>query len=158
MATRSIIAEVSGKGWNGRYCHWDGHPMTKVNQLLLLVARDGLETVKKTIIHDNYSWSSINPFAKREEDSQWKFVEGYGCAHNDLPPDQQYLFTESDTDFAWAEYLYVLGEKGLQVWEFEQDEDGLWSWRTSSDAYHPYLDNELLEMFRTMEQMRLSIS
>lgn len=158
MATRSIIAEVSGKGWDGRYCHWDGHPSTKVNQLLLLVARDGLETVKKTIIHDNHSWSSINPFSKPDEDSQWKFVEGYGFAHNDLTPDQQHLFTESDTDFAWAEYLYVLGSTGIQVWHAETDEDGGTSWNTSNDGYYAYLDDELLEMFRTMEQMRLSIS
>jgi hypothetical protein len=138
MATRSIIAEVSAKGWQGRYCHWDGHPGTKLDQLLLLVARDGLQTVTQTIIHDNYSWSSIDPFSKAEEDSQWKFVEGYGYAHNDIEEPRRYMFTEADTDFAWAEYLYVLGVRGIQVWTASTDVDGVETWVTSEDHFHPY--------------------
>ena len=60
MATRSIVAEVTPTGWRGRYCHWDGHPATKVDQLLLLVARDGVETVTRTLVQDHYSWSVIH--------------------------------------------------------------------------------------------------
>lgn len=158
MATRSIIAEVTNTGWRGRYCHWDGHPATKINQLLLLVARDGLHTVKQTIIHEHYSWSSINPFQTDDEDRQFEFVPGYGYAHNDLRPDQQHLFTESDTDFAWAEYLYVFGGSGIQVWHSETEEDDVVSWHTADVCYHTYLNEGLLDMFRTMEQARLSIS
>jgi hypothetical protein len=137
MATRSIIAEVSEKGWQGRYCHWDGHPGTKLDQLLLLVARDGLQTVTQTIIHDNYSWSSIDPFQK-EDGSQWKFVEGYGYAHNDIEEPRRYMFTEADTEFAWAEYLYVLGVSGIQVWTASTEADGVDTWVTSEDDFHPY--------------------
>jgi hypothetical protein len=154
VATRSIVAEVSAAGWRGRYCHWDGHPATKVDQLLLLVARDGVETVTRTLIHDNYSWSSIDPFTKQKDDEQWKFVEGYGYAHNDLEENQQAMFTEADTEFAWAEYLYVLGAKGLQVWTAETDTDGVETWVTSEDAFYEYLTGKALDVFATMEKMR----
>lgn len=154
MATRSIVAEVSGTGWRGRYCHWDGHPATKVNQLLLLVARDGVETVTHTLIHDNYSWSSIDPFTKQKDDEQWKFVEGYGYAHNDLEENQQFMFTEADTTFAWAEYLYVFGDTGLQVWTAETDTDGVETWTTSENEFYEYLTGKALEVFATMEKMR----
>ncbi len=156
MATRSIIAEVSEKGWQGRYCHWDGHPGTKVDQLLLLVARDGLQTVTKTIIHDNYSWSSIDPFTEQKDSEQWKFVEGYGYAHNDLAENERYMFTEADKEFAWAEYLYVLGVRGIQVWRAETDDDGVETWVTSQDDFFPYPPPELVEVLGTLEEMRHS--
>ena len=149
MSTRSIIAEVSESGWQGCYVHWDGNPGTKLDQLLFLVARDGLQTVTKTIIHDNYSWSSINPFEKAGEDSQWKFVEGYGYAHNDIRKDEQYMFTQADTDFAWTEYLYVLGVRGIQVWTASTDVDGVETWVTSEDDFYPYVPASLLEAFGT---------
>ena len=147
MATRSIIAEVSESGWQGRYVHWDGHPKTKLDQLLLLVARDGLQTVTKTIIHDNYSWSSIDPFTQEKDSEQWKFVEGYGYAHNDIEEPRQYMFTEKDTEFAWAEYLYVLGLRGIQVWTASTDVDGVETWVTSDDEFYPYVPALLLQAF-----------
>ena len=61
MATRCIIAEPHGDGWRGRYSHWDGYPSAKLPELFALVKRDGVETVRKVLLHDNYSWSSIDP-------------------------------------------------------------------------------------------------
>jgi hypothetical protein len=48
------------------------------------------------------------------------------------------MFTEADTDFAWAEYLYVLGVRGIQVWTASTDVDGVETWVTSEDNFHPY--------------------
>lgn len=155
MATRSIVAEVTPTGWRGRYCHWDGHPATKVDQLLLLVARDGVETVTRTLIQDHYSWSVIDPFTIYETDAVGKWVEGYGWAHNDIEEDEaaKYTFTHEDTDFAWTEYLYVFGEKGLQVWTAEKNGDAN-TWTTDKDSFHPYLDGTVLEGIAFVEKVR----
>lgn len=133
MATRCIIAEPHGDGWRGRYSHWDGYPSAKLPELFALVKRDGVETVRKVLLHDNYSWSSIDPDCVLdgvERDTHWSVIAGYGEAHNDLsnPPD---FFTQSDTDFAWAEFLYILGDASVFVfravgsdvitWEFVGD-------------------------------------
>lgn len=119
MATRCIIAEPCGDGWRGRYSHWDGYPSVKLPQIVALVKRDGIETVRKVLLHDNYSWSSINPERTSERDdgrifSPWNVVAGYGDAHDDASgiPD---FFTQSDTEFAWAEFLYILGDASVLV-------------------------------------------
>jgi len=128
MATRCIIAEPYGDGWRGRYSHWDGYPDAKVPELLTLVKRDGVETVRKVLLHDNYSWSSIDPdcvldpYIKGERYTGWNIVAGYGEAHNDLDsaPD---FFTSHDTDFGWAEFLYVLGDASVFVFHAGGDSD-----------------------------------
>jgi len=137
MATRCIIAEPYGDGWRGRYSHWDGYPDAKVPQLLTLVKRDGVETVRKVLLHDNYSWSSISPdcvvdpsitgekytgWNVGEKYTGWNVVAGYGEAHNDLDsaPD---FFTQRNTDFAWAEFLYVLGDASVFVFRAGGDSD-----------------------------------
>jgi len=135
MATRSIFAETTSEGWRGRYCHWDGHPGTKIDQLLFLVARDGLEKVKQVLLHDNYSWSSIDPFSEPDSsETRFKNVAGYGIAHNDLTETEQYWFQQSDADFAWTEYLYVFGNDGIQVWSATGENE----WETSLSNFHPY--------------------
>lgn len=117
MATRCLIAEPTATGWQGRYCHWDGYPDSKVGDLLALVLRDGLEKVRQTIIHDNYSWSSIDLNAAAlpdiQQDGRFKLVEGYGIAHLDVPADDP-IFTQDDKEFGWAEYLYILADDGLE--------------------------------------------
>lgn len=135
MATRCIIAEPHGDGWRGRYSHWDGYPSAKLPQLFALVARDGVETVRKVLLHDNYSWSSINPDCQPETDESItndheatgrKLVAGYGEAHYYLviPPD---FFTQSETDFAWAEFLYILGDSSVMVFSASNADETAWS-------------------------------
>lgn len=117
MATRCIIAEPYGDGWRGRYSHWDGYPNAKLPELFALVNRDGVETVRKVLLHDNYSWSSIDPdcvLDGKERSTNWNVVAGYGEAHNDLEEPSDF-FTQSDTDFAWAEFLYILGDASVLV-------------------------------------------
>jgi hypothetical protein len=46
-------------------------------------------------------------------------VEGYGEAHNDITSVK--WFTQSDTEFAWAEYVYVLGDKAIFAYKIEGD-------------------------------------
>lgn len=116
MATRCIIAEPYGDGWRGRYSHWDGYPSAKLPELFALVKRDGVETVRKVLLHDNYSWSSIDPdkVASPIGGDYWRVVAGYGEAHDDLDEPSDF-FTQSDTDFAWAEFLYILGDASVLV-------------------------------------------
>lgn len=119
MSTRCIIAEPYGDGWRGRYSHWDGSPETKVPQLIALVKRDGVEQVRQVLLHDHYSWSHINPDYTKCE-TQWESVEGYGEAHND---GQEHWFTQSDGEFGWAEYLYILADGMIIVCQAIGDTD-----------------------------------
>lgn len=118
MATRCIVAEPYGDGWRGRYSHWDGYPSVKLPQLSKLVLRDGVETVRKTLLHDNLSWSVIDPDYETRE-TEWKVVEGYGEAHSDIKSVK--WFTQNDHEFAWAEYVYVLGDRAIFAHKIEND-------------------------------------
>lgn len=126
MATRCIIAEPYGDGWRGRYSHWDGYPSAKLPELFALVKRDGIERVRQVLLHDFYSWSSIDPDTvdnSENKASGWSVVVGYGFAHNDLETPSDF-FTHANTDFAWAEFLYILGDASVLV--FSADANGSW--------------------------------
>jgi len=115
MSTRSIIAEPHGDGWRGRYCHWDGSPVSKLPELTALVLRDGVDEVRTALLHNRLSWSSIDPNAQNGVHygrDDLGYVKGYGFAHTDMEANEPF-FTQSDTEFAWAEYLYILGEKAI---------------------------------------------
>lgn len=139
MATRSIVAEPYGDGWRGRYVHWDGSPNTRVLQLQLLVARDGVEMVRDTIVHKHLSWSTINPAEssqkekpleewrtewRTEDEPRFALVEGYGIVHNDIEQSEadKWMFSCTDLDFAWAEYLYILGDSTIIVCEYVNEQ------------------------------------
>lgn len=127
MATRSIVAEPYGDGWNGRYVHWDGSPNTRVLQLQLLVAEHGVEEVRDTIIREHFSWSSIDTNHKgveNEDKSRFVAVNGYGIAHTDIDLSEadKWLFRHTDKDFAGSEYLYILGDKAIIVCEYVNEQ------------------------------------
>lgn len=63
MSTRSVIAEPQGDDWRGRYCHSDGYPSHQLVALHALVRRDGVDVVRKTLLHDHAGWSFIDPAA-----------------------------------------------------------------------------------------------
>ena len=127
MATRSIVAEPYGDGWNGRYVHWDGSPSTRVAQLQLLISKYGVEEVRDTIIREHFSWSSLNTATKglgeHDDKSRFAFVDGYGIAHTDIALSEadNWLFRHTDKDFAGSEYIYILGDKAIIVceWDYE---------------------------------------
>ena len=131
MSTRSIIAEPTATGWQGRYCHWDGYPQAKETELFLLVVRDGVDKVRQTIIHDHLSWSCIDPDKKElgtyDSDGRFKLVEGYGVAHLDMEPGEG-LFTDKDSDFGWAEYLYILKDDCLEMYDMGGELLGTREW------------------------------
>ena len=127
MATRSIVAEPYGDGWNGRYVHWDGSPNTRVLQLQLLVAEHGVEEVRDTIIREHLSWSSIDTNATSiDADDLPRFVavNGYGIAHSDIDLSEadKWLFRHTDTEFAGSEYLYILADKCIIVCEYVNEQ------------------------------------
>jgi hypothetical protein len=131
MSTRSIIAEPTATGWQGRYCHWDGYPQAKETELFLLVTRDGIDKVRKTIIHDHLSWSCLDldksELGPHDSDGRFKLVEGYGVAHLDMEPGEG-LFTDKDSDFGWAEYLYILKDDCLEMYDMAGELLGTREW------------------------------
>lgn len=123
MATRGIIAHATENGWQGRYSHWDNYPEHIVGSLALLVMRDGVEKVVETLITNNASWSSIDPFAS--EENGHALVLGYGHAHTDVTvEDTATMFTHTDTELAWAEWLYIIHTDILEVRRIERDMNG----------------------------------
>jgi hypothetical protein len=91
-----------------------------------LVARDGVDKVIKTLITDTASWSQVEPMAKSGEPSLYEdkaLIEGYGYAHTDIELDDPYaLFTDTDTDFAWCDYVYIIHHDYLEVRTIVRDE------------------------------------
>jgi hypothetical protein len=128
MATRSIIAELLPDGkWRGRYCHWDGYPSAKLPQLAHIVARDGADVARKTLLHDNWSWSSIDSADKSElpsimQDGRFKIVPGYGVTHTDLQETSDVeWFMEGDYEQGWCEYLYIIHDDRIECRSINND-------------------------------------
>lgn len=130
MATRGIVAIATNEGWKGRYVHWDNYPERIVGVLAELVQRDGIEKVRQTLIADNPSWSIIEPLAKPSKAGepslyeQHKCVTGYGYVHTDIDDPDGYYYTQDDTELAWADWLYVIHDDGLEVRRVERNEQG----------------------------------
>lgn len=126
MATRGIIAVKRSTGFRGRYVHWDNNPERMVEVLGNIARRDGLTKMVSTLINDNASWSVIDDQKTTGDDilgySKDCIIDGYGVIHDDMNPfDAESWFTEKDTDFAWAEYIYVISGEGLEVLHFENN-------------------------------------
>lgn len=131
MGTRSIIAKPYGDIWRGRYCHWDGYPQHNGSAIFQLVQRDGLEVARKTLVDDNFYWSSINPLAEGtqyEGDERFKFVQGYGTAGTELQADPDEWWTPNDLDDAWIEWVYILAEEGLLILDAGKKVFGYYPW------------------------------
>jgi hypothetical protein len=127
MATRGIVARATNEGWEGRYTHWDNYPERMVYVLGELVARDGVDKVIQTIITETPSWSQIEPLAKSGEASLYEvnqLVEGYGYKHTDVTVEDTDLFTQNDTELAWAEWLYIIHDTMLEVRRIDRAENG----------------------------------
>lgn len=107
--------------------HWDNYPKRMVGVIAELVARDGIEQVCKTLISDNPSWSQVEPMATTGTSSlyeQHKLVEGYGYAHTDVTLEDSDLFTHADKELAWADYLYVITDVSLEIYNIERNAEG----------------------------------
>lgn len=121
MGTRSIIAKQQGDTWAGRYCHWDGYPSHHGAVIWHIVKRDGVEQAVKTLVDDNFYWSSLNPFQDAEEVPDYtdldRFgaVTGYGIAGNENQGSPDEWYTPENYRGSWCEYLYVIAPAGLLV-------------------------------------------
>lgn len=152
MATRGIIAVQRADGWRGRYAHWDNYPERIVPTIARMVERDGITKVVTTLINDNQSWSVIDDkqeffpvtLTDNENDS---VVVGYGVIHTDLEPnDPSSWFTEDDTELAWAEWVYVIRDFGIEVMKVVKQDgndvavpDRLHLWEEIPNLPHPYM-------------------
>jgi hypothetical protein len=117
MSTRSVIAKPYGDIWKGRYCHWDGYPQWLGHNLFNIVKRDGVEVARKTLVDDNFYWSSIKYGADEvqyEGDTRFYLVQGYGTAGNEEQSSPDEWYTPMDLD-SWIEYVYVITDDGLMV-------------------------------------------
>ena len=130
MATRSVVAIPAGDGWIGRYVHWDGSPDSRVPVLLDLIARDGIDRVRQTIVSDNYGWSHLHPEQGPEiaeswyQDGRFIAVPGYGLAYTREQADADPDYTDTTSDPVWIEYAYVLGTRTMTVLEGTGDKPG----------------------------------
>jgi len=135
MATRSVVAIPAGDGWIGRYVHWDGSPDSRVPVLLELIARDGIDKVRQTIVSDNYGWSHLTPEQGPEITESWyrdgRFiaVPGYGLAYTREQADADPNYTDTTSDPVWIEYAYVLGTRSITVMEGTGDKPGTGAFR-----------------------------
>ena len=131
MGTRSVIAKPYGDIWRGRYCHWDGYPRHNASAIFHLVQRDGLEVARKTLIDDNFYWSSINPFTeygKDTGDACFQYVPGYGKAGTILQSDPDEWWTPNDLDSAWIEWVYIMADDGLMILDAGKKLFGCYPW------------------------------
>lgn len=130
MATRSVVAIPAGDGWIGRYVHWDGSPGSRVPLLLELVARDGIDKVRQTIVSDHYGWSHLHPEQGPEiaeswyQDGRFIAVPGYGLAYTREQAGGDEMMTDTTSDPVWIEYVYVLGPHSITVLHGSGDKPG----------------------------------
>jgi len=133
MSTRSAVARPEGDSWKGRYVHSDGYPTWQLRQLRELIARDGVETVLKTIVDDNYGWSYLKPdesgpLSAGHTDGRFKVVPGYGVAYTDtkisgMPGQDGQPYQQStaddwitpDGDDSGTEWAYILYPTNVTV-------------------------------------------
>lgn len=144
MGTRSVIAIPEGDSWRGRYCHWDGYPSHQGQALSAIVARDGLAVAAKTLVEDNYGWSSVDAdqpditgVAPRERqigegwspetiaqqftpdgiygDGRFVNMPGYGVAYTTTGGQSKPDDWIRPGDPSYWEWIYVLSAGGLLV-------------------------------------------
>lgn len=117
MSTRSIIAKQQGDTWAGRYAHWDGYPSHQGAVIWHIVQRDGVEKAVKTLVDDNFYWSSLNPFQEvgEPDEDRWEHVAGYGVAGNEQQANPDEWYTPENYKDSWCEYVYVIAPAGLMV-------------------------------------------
>lgn len=116
MGTRSVVAARQEDGsWSGRYVHWDGYPEGVGQAVKEIVARHGREAAIKTLMVDNYGWSSVDGAEVQElgvgyDDGRFRAVPGYGVAYtteqNQSHPED--WITSEDTGDSWLEYVHII--------------------------------------------------
>ena len=131
MGTRSVVGLKTGRGWFGRYVHWDGYPEGVGAAVWHIVKRDGIGTAVQTLLMDNYSWSNLSMATEEDPDDPrgLKFVSGYGYAHTDVEADG--IITDNGDKWG-TEYAYILSREGLSVNRVDENdfvhEIGFYRW------------------------------
>jgi hypothetical protein len=140
MSTNSFVAKPDAdKGWVGRYVHYDGNPLDTGSQLFAIVARDGVDFARTTLITDHSYWSGLDSALSEGEfsgaispsknyqidgviekrwDKEASYVAGYGEA--DL---NECDIITPDTVAEWSslQWGYVLEETGLTVYKVNSE-------------------------------------
>lgn len=139
MSTRSILAFETEKGIVGVYVHSDGYPegqWGRLNQLDLLIKRDGISEVVTTVLaHSHWSCLFADRVAKPEYSPEHEIlVVGYGMYFEHDAGDR--YFTPDQLDEWWdSEYVYVVNPEGQVKWAHlgvrgnHEDWDAI-EWRT----------------------------
>lgn len=118
MGTRSVVAVPTGDyTWKGRYVHWDGYPGGVGQDLVEIIARDGVEKAIKTLTEEHYGWSQLDSDITADHEDglgpeRSDTVPGYGVAYkNDTEQPDEWI-TDTDLGKSWCEYVYVLMPDG----------------------------------------------
>lgn len=109
--------ELASGRWHGRYAHWDNNPERMTKVLSNLVERDGLLSVYRTLLIDNYSWSVIDDTQTAKDELGYdknNVVVGYGVKHDDANESDWY--DSESMCLSWADFLYVMSKDGLSVY------------------------------------------
>lgn len=118
MSTRSILAFDTEKGVRGVYVHSDGYPdgeMGRLNQVSILIARDGISKVATTVLEHSH-WAYL--FSDRTEDSLVIpgdiLVLGYGAWFE--TEDKNYFTPDQLKEYWDSEYVYLVDSEGQVRW------------------------------------------
>ena len=160
MGTRSIIAIPEGKtGFRGRYAHWDGYPNGVGRALRSIVLRDGMETAIRTLLVDNYGWSTVDAAHYQEvpeymDDGRFVAVPGYGVAYTtkDGQSDPAIWLSRGDTG-NWCEWAYILRADRIDVFAGRGDK---WVKRQNYTIRFPELSMSALHALDTEDFLALT--
>lgn len=120
MSTRSILAFETEMGVRGVYVHTDGYPegeWGRLNQLSILIARDGVSKVATTVLeHSHWSCLFAEQVTKPEYSPEHEtLVVGYGMYFEHDAGDR--YFTPDQLQDWWdSEYVYLVNPEGEVKW------------------------------------------
>lgn len=119
MSTRSILMFETDTGVAGVYVHYDGYPESRLDVYSKLIARDGVEKFRATVLAgaEFGGWSSIDGGENQTSHlgaDRAEGVPGYGVRY--LDADEYIIRPGDDLQDSWAEYLYHVTKDGEIRW------------------------------------------
>jgi hypothetical protein len=122
MSTRSVVAKPNGDGFIGRYCHWDGYPSCRGQQIWQTYQELGnAEAVREYALKPDSgggSWSSYCPpseVEKREAEKP-EYRNDSNETWNTFTQNGDW-WIDSNADDCGTEWAYVIGDNHLSVFE-----------------------------------------
>lgn len=147
MSTASIIAIPyydDATTWVGRMAYTDGYPQFLARALHEIVQRDGVETARRILTHEHYSWSRILPTPL---DSSAELGPDYVNGYGKVDDVQSHVadWRRHDDKNGGVEWVYVLADDELVVYTAEPNPiaPGGFAWkRVGSLPYADEVDDE----------------